>query len=145
MEELLQPFPVVVDLPVVWGEMDARQHVNNAVYFRYFESARIAYFEKLGCWKQINETGQGVILASVNCRFRIPLTFPDTISIGARVVKIEEDRFTIEHRVVSHRHQKIAAEGEGVMVSYDYQQLKKVPLPALVKQGIQALEYTISP
>lgn len=144
MEELLKEFPVVVDLPVVWGEMDARQHVNNAVYFRYFESARIAYFEKLSFWKQINDTGQGVILASVNCRFRIPLTFPDTISVAARVVKIEEDRFTIEHRIVSHRHQKIAAEGEGVLVSYNYQQLKKTPLPEIVKQGIQALESTVS-
>jgi acyl-CoA thioester hydrolase len=144
MEELLKQFPVVVELPVVWGEMDARQHVNNSVYFRYFESARIAYFEKLGFWKQIHDTGQGVILASVNCRFRIPLTFPDTISIGARVVKIEEDRFTIEHCIVSHRHQKVVAEGEGVLVSYNYQQLQKTPLPEIVKQGIQALESTVS-
>jgi acyl-CoA thioester hydrolase len=143
MEELLKPFPAVVELPVVWGEMDARQHVNNAVYFRYFESARIAYFDKLGFWKQVNETGQGVILASVNCRFRLPLTFPDTISIGARVVKIEADRFTIEHRIVSHRHQKVAAEGEGVLVSYNYQQLQKTPLPEMVKQGIRALENTV--
>ena len=47
MEKLLADYPVVVETPVAWGEMDAFGHVNNIVYFRYFETARIAYFEKL--------------------------------------------------------------------------------------------------
>lgn len=140
MEELLKEFPVVVELPVVWGEMDARQHVNNAVYFRYFESARTVYFEKLGVWAMIGEVGVGVILASINCRFRIPLTFPDTISVGVRAVNLQEDRFTVEHRVVSHRHQKIAAEGDGVLVAYDYNQLKKTSLPEAFRQRIHEME-----
>ncbi|MBL8203306.1 MAG: acyl-CoA thioesterase [Blastocatellia bacterium] len=142
MDELLKGFPVVVELPVVWGEMDARQHVNNAVYFRYFESARTVYFEKLGVWKMIGDTGIGVILASINCRFRIPLTFPDRISVGVRVVNIQEDRFTVEHRIVSHHHQKIAAEGDGLLVAYDYNQLKKTLLPDAFRQRIQELERT---
>src|SRR5262249_44770182 len=45
---LLAALPVIVELPVVWGEMDAYRHVNNAVYFRYFESARLEYFRRLG-------------------------------------------------------------------------------------------------
>jgi len=142
MDELLKGFPVVVELPVVWGEMDARQHVNNAVYFRYFESARTVYFEKLGVWKMIGDTGIGVILASINCRFRIPLTFPDRISVGVRVVNSQEDRFTVEHRIVSHHHQKIAAEGDGLLVAYDYNQLKKALLPDAFRQRIQELEST---
>lgn len=142
MDELLKDFPVVVELPVVWGEMDARQHVNNAVSFRYFESARTVYFDKLGVWKMIGDTGIGVILASINCRFRIPLTFPDKISVGVRVVNIQEDRFTVEHRIVSHRYQKIAAEGDGLLVAYDYNQLKKTALPEAFRQRIQELEGT---
>jgi acyl-CoA thioester hydrolase len=142
MDELLKEFPVVVELPVVWGEMDARQHVNNTVYFRYFESARTVYFEKLGVWKMIGDTGIGVILGSINCRFRLPLTFPDTISVGVRVVDIQADRFTVEHRIVSHRHQKIAAEGEGLLRAYDYNQLQKALLPDVFRQRIQELEST---
>ncbi len=52
---LLKGFPVVVEITVAWGEMDALKHVNNVVYFRYFENARIAYFEKveiLGAYAQ---------------------------------------------------------------------------------------------
>ena len=44
-DELLGDFPVCVREPVIWGDMDAFGHVNNIVYLRYFESARIAYFD----------------------------------------------------------------------------------------------------
>ena len=62
MSELLGSFPVVVAIPVAWGDMDAFQHVNNTVYFRYFESARIAYFERLEFMELMQATGVGPIL-----------------------------------------------------------------------------------
>lgn len=43
MSRMIAQYPVVVEVPVAWGEMDAYGHVNNIVYFRYFETARIAY------------------------------------------------------------------------------------------------------
>jgi len=48
MSELLATFPVVITIPVAWGEMDAYGHVNNSVYFRYIESARIKYLSEVG-------------------------------------------------------------------------------------------------
>ncbi len=56
-EERLEGFPVVVEIPVLWGDMDAFQHVNNVTYFRYFESARIAYFERIGALEFMKEKG----------------------------------------------------------------------------------------
>lgn len=50
MDTLLKDFPVITEIKVAWGEMDALQHVNNVVYFRYFETARLDYFNKLICW-----------------------------------------------------------------------------------------------
>lgn len=139
MNELLAHCPVVVEIPVAWGEMDAFQHVNNIVYLRYFESARIAYFEKLKLMEFMNETGIGPILGSAQCKFKIPLTYPDTVSVGTRISKIEHDRFVMEYVVVSHKYQKIAAEGEGVIVSFNYRENKKAALPEQVKQRIEAL------
>ncbi|HEX6622399.1 MAG TPA: acyl-CoA thioesterase, partial [Pyrinomonadaceae bacterium] len=104
MRELLEAYPVVIETPVAWGEMDSFQHVNNIVYFRYFESARMAYFERVGFWAYMDETGVGPILASTRCKFILPLTYPDTVSIGARVSEIEDDRFTMSYAVVSHNH-----------------------------------------
>lgn len=140
MNNLLKHCPVVIETPVAWGEMDAFRHLNNTAYFRYFESGRIAYFERLNLLEYMEQTGVGPILASTTCRFKIPLTHPDTVSIGTRVATIEADRFTMEYFVVSHKHQKIAAEGSGLIVCFDYQQNKKAELPAELKRRIEQLE-----
>ncbi len=140
MNELLTHCPVVIEIPVAWGEMDSFQHVNNIVYLRYFESARIAYFERLKYMEFMNETGIGPILASVQCKFKIPLTYPDTVSVGTRISKVEQDRFVMEYFVVSQKHQKMAAEGEGVIVSFNYRGNTKAPLPEEIKQRIAELE-----
>ncbi len=138
--ELLKDCPVVIETPVAWGEMDSLQHVNNIIYFRYFESARMAYFNRLDLWSYMKETGIGPLLASTECRFRIPLTYPDTVSVGARVTKTEEDRFLMNYVVVSHEHEKIAAEGEGLIVAYDYREKKKTLLPQEIRVRIELLE-----
>jgi acyl-CoA thioester hydrolase len=144
MKEPLASCPVVIEIPVAWGEMDSLRHVNNVMYFRYFESARIAYLEKLGIWEYMNQTGIGPILASIQCKFKIPLTYPDTLSVGTRISRIEEDRFVMEHYAVSHKAQATAAEGEGVIVSYNYHENKKTPLSEEMKQRILALEKSVT-
>jgi acyl-CoA thioester hydrolase len=140
MSDLLNSFPVVITFPIAWGEMDAFQHVNNSVYFRYFESARIAYFERLEFMEHMQATGVGPILASTQCRFRIPLTYPDTVRVGAKIADIGADRFVMRYAVVSQRLQKLAAEGEGVIVSFNYRASQKAPLPEVIRQRIAALE-----
>lgn len=140
MSELLSAFPVVVEIPVAWGEMDAFQHVNNVVYFRYFETGRIAYFERTVMRSSMNTTGIGPILATASCKFKFPLTYPDTVLVGIRVGEIGADRFTMHFRIVSTRHDKVAADGEGVVVSYDYRAGRKAPLPEEWREAILDLE-----
>jgi acyl-CoA thioester hydrolase len=142
-QELLKIYPVVIELPVAWGEMDALRHVNNIVYFRYFESARMAYFTRLDIWDYMNETGIGPILGSTGCKFKLPLTYPDTVSVGTKVSEIAADRFVMKYVVFSQRHAKVAAEGEGLIVSYDYRALGKAPLPAEIRRRIEALEQSV--
>jgi acyl-CoA thioester hydrolase len=138
--EKLRDFPVIIELPVLWGDMDAFQHVNNVRYFRYFESARIAYCDRVGLSEIMEKTGVGPILSFTQCRFRIALTYPDMISIGARVSEIGKDRFTMKTVLISHRFSKVAAEGEDILVTYDYKVKRKTPLPAELRQNILALE-----
>ena len=138
--DLLKPFPVVIEIPVAWGEMDAMQHVNNIVYFRYIESVRMAYFERLGLLNQLSDTGVGPILAWTSCRFRRALTYPDTVSVGTRVTKIDADRFTMETRIVSHAMNDVAAESEGIVVTFNYREQKKVPIPEEIRRKISELE-----
>lgn len=140
MEDLQKHFPVIVECPVVWGEMDSFQHVNNVVYFRYFETARMAYFERMNFTEYLERTGIGPILHSANCRFRIPLTSPDTVSIGTRSVDLKEDRYTMEFQIFSHAHQKIAAEGDGIIVTFDYRAGKKTAIPDDMREMIEQIE-----
>ena len=74
-------------------------------------------------------SGIGPILASIQCRYKFPLTYPDTVRVGVRVGEVGVDRFTMLFRIVSTRHRRIAAEGDSVIVSYDYRLGTKVPLP----------------
>ena len=124
--ELLAGFPVVVVQPVVWGEMDAYQHVNNVVYFRYFENARLEYFRRLDWFEYERQTGIGPILQATQARFRRALAYPDTISVGARVVALAEDRFTLDHLIVSHRQGAAVTEGQGTVVTYHHAEGRKV-------------------
>ena len=143
MSNLLDNYPVVIEFPIAWGEMDAMSHVNNIVYFRFFESARIAYFEKMDLMGYMTKTGIGPILATTSCKFKIPLSYPDKVLIGAKVVSIEEDRFVMNYLVVSTKHQKVAAEGDGVIVTFNYKEGKKVTVPDVVKQGILDIEKSV--
>ncbi|PKN34543.1 MAG: acyl-CoA thioesterase [Deltaproteobacteria bacterium HGW-Deltaproteobacteria-19] len=140
MADVLKGYPVSLEVPVAWGEMDAMGHVNNVVYFRYFESARIAYFEKMGLIDFMKKTGIGPILATTSCQFRIPLTYPDSVLIGAKVVSVEDDRFVMHYIVVSKKHRKPAAVGEGVIMAFDYRGGKKVPVPEELKQRVLEIE-----
>jgi acyl-CoA thioester hydrolase len=142
-DHLLRCYPVILEVPVRWGDMDAFQHVNNIVYFQYFESARVAYLEALGVVEFMNGTTIGPILASIDCRFRFPVTYPDTLRVGARVSQLGSDRFVIAHRAVSTQHGRLAAEGEGMAVTFDYAAQRKAPLPEMVRARILALEASL--
>jgi acyl-CoA thioester hydrolase len=138
-ENLLAGFPVVIHLPVQWGEMDSYRHVNNIVYFRYFESARLEYVRRLDWFAYEEATGIGPILASVQARFRMALTYPDTIAVGSRLKEISADRFILEHRIVSDQLGAVTTEGEGTIVTFDYRNSRKVPIPDELRRRIEAL------
>ena len=133
-------FPVVFETPVAWGEMDSMGHVNNILYFRYFESARLAYFERVGFLDEMKRSGVGPILATTQCRFRKPLTYPDRVRVGATVKNLQEDRFTMLYCIESVALKTIAADGEGLIVAFDYNEKRKTALPDSVRRAILELE-----
>jgi acyl-CoA thioester hydrolase len=142
-DELLAGYPVVVRQAVVWGEMDSYRHVNNAVYFRYFENARLEYFRRLGWPDFERESGIGPILSATQARFRRALTYPDTIAITARLDTLGDDRFTLEHRIFSERLGDVAAEGQGTVVVFHYGRGEKVSMPDELRRRIAELEASV--
>lgn len=137
IHDLLKDYPIVVEIPIAWGEMDAFGHINNVYYIRYFETGRTKYLSEINF---ISGTEIGPILSSVSCKYKFPLVYPDSIYIATRVYKMSSDRFWMKYIIVSKKHEKIAAEGEGVIVSYDYQKGSKISFPENVIEKIKHLE-----
>ena len=125
---------------VAWGDMDANRHVNNVIYFRYMEHARLHYFGELGFSKMQQETGIGPILSWTDCRFRRPLAYPDDVSIGTRISDVEADRFLMHTIIVSHKLKEVAAQGQQRLVIYDYRKNEKALLPEVIRQRIDEIE-----
>jgi acyl-CoA thioester hydrolase len=116
--------------------MDAYGHLNNTVFFRYFETARIAFLARCGLLAAYDRDGIGAILHSTDCRFRLPLFYPDDVLVGARTADVADDRFTMGYRIVSRAQNGVAADGSGVIVAYDYRAGTKVPLPDAVRRAV---------
>ena len=136
MNEILNDFTVVEEIPVRWGDMDARGHVNNTIYYRYFESSRIALFRFLTIYEEPTKVRIGPILSYQNCYYKAPITYPDTIYVGAKITSIEGSKITIKHIIVSKKLDRKAAEGEAHIIWYDYKNQQKADVSDDLKQKL---------
>ena len=103
MEKQLGQWPVSVSIPVLWGHMDAFNHVNNVMYLRWFESARIAFFEAADVIGEMERTGVGPILGRATCDYRIPLTYPDQLTVQTTVTSLGTSSFVMQNRVLCNQ------------------------------------------
>lgn len=132
----LADFPMFITLPVQWGDMDAFGHVNNAVPARWFESARIAYLEQAGLKEMMAGEAAGPIVASLTLHYRKQITYPDTVHVAARVGRMGRSSFTMEHAVYSEAGDWICADGEAVVVVFDYRAQRPVRVPDSIRQTV---------
>ena len=135
----LHDFPIQVRIPIAWGEIDSFGHVNNIYYFRYFETTRIQFFQEIGLLQYLKENGIGPILAETSCRFRKPVFYPDTLTVGARIKSIGKTSFIMEFCVMSDAA-GLAADGEARMVLYDYNASRKTEIPIHIRDAIKTMQ-----
>ncbi len=144
LESILSPFPVITRIPVQWAQLDANQHINNVVYLQWVEAGRVDYFEQIKMIDIVNNPhGVGPILASAECKYIYPLTYPDEVLIGTRCTQVREDRFVLETAIASQQHQRLAALNHAVVITLDYQHRKKSPVPQSLRDAILAVESRI--
>jgi acyl-CoA thioester hydrolase len=138
--EALAGYPVVISAPVWWGDQDAFGHVNNTVYFRWYESARIAYFDRLGLQGPSPHDPLGPILAAISGNYKRQLKYPDTVDVGARITRMGRTSLTMEHLVFSHQLGDIAANGNSTVVVFHYTENRPHPVPTAIRQRIEQIE-----
>lgn len=132
-------YPVSLSIEVAWGDMDALGHVNNCVFFRYFESTRIAYMRALEALHP-GQVEVSPVVASSRCDYFSPVIFPDTLVGETRISKLGNTSFTMEYQLVSQAQQKVVARGEAVIVNIDVAAGKARPLPASMRERVIELE-----
>jgi acyl-CoA thioester hydrolase len=136
----LYDYPVVIEVPVAWGEMDSFKHVNNVHYFRYFESARTKYVEELKILDFMNDYAKGPILSETSAKFLAPVSYPDTLSIGIRSIKATGGKLIQEYAIWSQEQSRLVTKGESTMLFFDYNIGQRCDIPAELASRMVKLE-----
>ena len=135
----IRDYPVQCSFPAHWGEMDALGHINNIRYFAWFETARIAFFRRVGIVAD-RPTSTGPILATTTCDFLRPVSYPADIIVGARVPRVGNTSFVMEYGVaLAGAPDELVARGSGVIVLVDYATGDKRRVPDDVRAAVAAL------
>lgn len=125
-----------IRIQIRWGDMDAMGHVNNTVYFRYIEHARVEWMREINC--QPNPLGEGPVIVNAHCTFIKQLSYPGEIEIQTFVGVPGRSSFESiqEIRMIGSNGEvlpEICAQGGAKVVWVDFQKGKSTPLPDRVR------------
>ena len=121
---------------VRFGDLDAMRHLNNVVFLRYFETARIGYISELipGHDPAHPEGGFGLIFAECHITYRSPGQFDEEVAIDLRVADVKRSSFKVEFRM--RAGERLLADGYGTLVGYDYAAQRAQPLPDALRERL---------
>ena len=135
----LNDFKIKVELPVSWSDMDIFKHVNIKNYFRYFEAARVRYFDEIGFGKYYESLGIAGVLSSTSCNFIVPLVYPEMITVGAKISNFNKNGILMEHYILN-QEKCLSAVGESCIVIFDFHKKKKILVPDFLRKAIECFE-----
>jgi acyl-CoA thioester hydrolase len=124
---------------VRFGDLDAMRHLNNVVFLRYFETARIAYLRELvPAHDPANPEGDdfGVIFAECHINYRSPVHFDEEVAVHCSVGDVRRSSFRVAFAM--RVGERLAAEGYGVLVGFDYLAQQAAPLPGPLRARLVA-------
>ena len=140
----IKPIPVPLPLPlqvhvmrmaIRWGDMDAMGHVNNTVYFRYIEQARISWFGQIGAAP--DPAGEGPVIVNARCSFLKQLKYPGEIEVTTLVGPAGRSSFEMVHEIrlvgADGLAGPVVAEGGAKVVWVNFPAEKSAPLPDQIR------------
>ena len=137
---MLSDYPIIHIQPVAWGDMDAFGHVNNVLYYRYMESARIRYMDELNIFQHDVYT----VVASNQCKYIRPVFYPDQLKIGVRVEEIRNSAFRMSYLLWSEAQQTVVALAEAVIVCVNKDSMLKTEIPEIIRHKITEIELSVN-
>ncbi len=128
-------------MPIRWGDMDAQRHVNNTVYFRYMEQARITWFDQLGVrshGKRISPDLSPVVITA-SCTYLKALVYPGTVEVSLELGEPGRTSVMMYYAMrPSYDPGTVYAEGSSKQCWVDTRLGKAVPLPEPILAMIQS-------
>jgi len=126
-------------LVVRFRDCDALGHVNNAVYFTYFEQARFHHWLSLGYDLRALSPGvPGFILARAECNFEAQATYGDELEVRLTVAGLGRTSFTYDYELVKVETGERVASARSVQVCFDYGSQTPVPIPDELRRKLDA-------
>ena len=123
-------------IPIRWGDMDGMNHVNNTIYFRFLEIARIDWARSIGC--QPNPEGDGIVIVNAFCNFYKQLEYPGDVLVKMYVS--DPGRSSFESWGTMERPEApgvIYASGGATTVWVNFPTQKSMPLPDWVRRHLE--------
>ena len=120
-------FPFVHRETARFGDLDPMGHLNNAVYLRWIETARIEFLRRLGAFERPDVRQMTMILARVELDFRSAVEFDEEVEVGVRVGRLGTKSFDLEHEL--RCGDRVVAEARTVLVAFDYESKSSREIP----------------
>ena len=117
-------------------DIDAVGHVNNVVYLTYMETARILWWIEVTGHRDFRNFG--MILARTEIDYRAPASWGDRMEVGVRCASMRRSSFVLEFRVAEPAGGRVFADARKVLVHYDYDAGRSVPLPSGLREKLKA-------
>ncbi len=161
-------FPCWYPIHIRFRDLDPLAHVNNTVYFTYYEEARSYYFDRLDPWlqqwpsqeeHQHGESGisqsprnpriqigplgsqYGILVKEVTCTYELPLVRSDRVEVGVRVASVGRTSFVMEHQIREIQEpERIFASGRSILVWCNYRTGRPHPIPHSLRTAFEQME-----
>jgi len=135
-----KPFIYYHPITVRFADLDAQEHVNNAVYLTYLESARLGYYAKAGIWHPENGPQTGMVVAHIDIDYLVPIHSGQVIQVGLRLERMGNKSFTLAFLIEDVNTHTALARGTSVMVPYDSENKISIPIPTEWRHKITRFE-----
>ena len=136
-DETTTEFRFKVDVQVRFRDLDARGHVNNAVYLTYFEIARLALWAEVSGSLRLED--REMIVAEITCTYKSPALFNEMLEVWVAPVAIGRTSFTLRYRINEKETGRLIATGRNVQVAFDYAANRPTPVWPELRSGLEAI------
>ena len=137
-DERRENYRAFVEIPTRWMDNDVYGHVNNVVYYSYFDTAVNGFLMREAGLDYRASAAVGVV-AETGCQFHGEIAFPDILDIGIRVRRLGNSSVTYEIGIFRQGRDEPAATGHFVHVYVAQGEMKPVPIPDSARAALEKL------